>query len=40
MGLIESNFLKRLRCGLMKEGMKGLMQGGIIKSRGFLNRFW
>ncbi|WQW98919.1 hypothetical protein FE356_06850 [Helicobacter pylori] len=53
---MESNFLKRLRCGLMKggikegikglmkggikEGIKGLMKGGIIKSRGFLNRFW
>ncbi|WP_208369672.1 hypothetical protein, partial [Helicobacter pylori] len=44
MGLMESNFLKMLRCGLMREGIKGLMQGliieGITKSRGFLNRFW
>ncbi|WP_220697982.1 hypothetical protein, partial [Helicobacter pylori] len=43
MGLMESNFLKRLRCGLMRERIKGLMKGliieGIIKSRGFLNRF-
>ncbi|MFP6120506.1 hypothetical protein ACLGAX_07720, partial [Helicobacter pylori] len=44
MGLMESNGLKRLRCGLMREGIKGLMKGliieGITKSRGFLNRFW
>ncbi|WP_219927332.1 hypothetical protein, partial [Helicobacter pylori] len=47
MGLMESNFLKMLR-GLMKGliigGIKGLMKGriieGIIKSKGFLNRFW
>ncbi|PUD53310.1 hypothetical protein C2R60_04460 [Helicobacter pylori] len=31
MGLMESNFLKRLRCGLMK--------GGMIKRRGFLSGF-
>ncbi|WRG61349.1 hypothetical protein FNE06_00300 [Helicobacter pylori] len=45
MGLMESNFLKRLRCGLMKGGIKGLiiggikglMKGGIIKNRGFLS---
>ncbi|WP_205700184.1 hypothetical protein, partial [Helicobacter pylori] len=41
MGLMESNFLKRLRCGLMqggiKERIKGLMKGGIIKSKGFLS---
>ncbi len=36
---MESNFLKRLR-GLMKGLIKGLMKGGIIKSKGFLNRFW
>ncbi len=38
---MESNFLKMLRCGLMREGIKGLMQGliieGITKSRGFLS---
>ncbi|MCQ2658386.1 hypothetical protein JT125_07900, partial [Helicobacter pylori] len=43
MGLMESNFLKRLRCGLMKRERKGgiiwLMKRGIIKNRGFLNRF-
>ncbi|WP_332261469.1 hypothetical protein, partial [Helicobacter pylori] len=43
MGLMESNGLKMLWHGLMregiKEGIKGLMQGGIIKNRGFLNRF-
>ncbi len=41
MGLMESNFLKRLRCGLMKRERKGgiiwLMKGGIIKSKGFLS---
>ncbi len=36
---MESNGLKMLWHGLMREGIKGLMQGGIIKSRGFLNRF-
>ncbi len=40
---MESNGLK-MRCGLMqgriKEGIKGLMKERIIKSRGFLNRFW
>ncbi|MFP6046015.1 hypothetical protein ACLF81_07545, partial [Helicobacter pylori] len=30
MGLMESNGLKRLRCGLMREGIKGLMKGGRI----------
>ncbi|WP_206746419.1 hypothetical protein, partial [Helicobacter pylori] len=47
MGLMESNGLKMLWHGLMREGMKGLMKGlmkreikeRIIKSRGFLNRF-
>ncbi|EJB42203.1 hypothetical protein HPHPA9_0832 [Helicobacter pylori Hp A-9] len=38
MGLMESNGLKRW-CGLIKEGIKGLMQERIIKNRGFLNRF-
>ncbi|MFP6319100.1 hypothetical protein ACLGEQ_07720, partial [Helicobacter pylori] len=39
MGLIESNFLKRLRCGLMKGGIiEGIIEG-IIKSKGFLSGF-
>uniref|UniRef100_UPI001ABA6780 hypothetical protein n=1 Tax=Helicobacter pylori TaxID=210 RepID=UPI001ABA6780 len=42
MGLMESNGLK-MRCGLMKGGIKGLMQGlikgGIIKSKRFLSGF-
>ncbi len=37
---MESNGLKMLWHGLMREGIKGLMKGGIIKNRGFLNRFW
>ncbi|WP_367683656.1 hypothetical protein [Helicobacter pylori] len=37
MGLMESNGLKMLWHGLMREGIKGLMQGGIIKNRGFLS---
>ncbi|MFP6114652.1 hypothetical protein ACLGA4_07740, partial [Helicobacter pylori] len=40
MGLMESNFLKRLRCGLMKGLMKREMKERIIKSRGFLSGFW
>ncbi len=40
---MESNGLKMLWHGLMKggikEGIKGLMKRGIIKNRGFLNRF-
>ncbi len=36
---MESNGLK-MRCGLMKGLMKGLIIEGIIESRGFLNRFW
>ncbi|PDW56197.1 hypothetical protein, partial [Helicobacter pylori] len=47
MGLMESKGLKMLWHGLMREGIKGLMQGlikglmkeRIIKNRGFLNRF-
>ncbi|WP_208392033.1 hypothetical protein, partial [Helicobacter pylori] len=35
MGLMESNGLK-MRCGLMQ----GRIKEGIIKSRGFLNRFF
>ncbi|MCQ2665311.1 hypothetical protein JT190_08320, partial [Helicobacter pylori] len=38
MGLMESNGLK-MWCGLMKGLMKREMKEGIIKSRGFLNRF-
>ncbi|WQU10013.1 hypothetical protein KVE48_07245 [Helicobacter pylori] len=37
MGLMESNGLKMLWHGLMREGIKGLMQGGIIKSKRFLS---
>ncbi len=45
---MESNGLKMLWHGLMREGIKGLMKGLIIgliiektiKNRGFLNRFW
>ncbi len=36
---MESNFLKMLWHGLMREGIKGLMKGGIIKSGGFLSGF-
>ncbi|MFP6094199.1 hypothetical protein ACLGAJ_08115, partial [Helicobacter pylori] len=39
MGLMESNGLKMLRCGLMREGIKGLIIGGRIKSKGFLSGF-
>ncbi|MFP6251845.1 hypothetical protein ACLGC8_06450 [Helicobacter pylori] len=43
MGLMESNGLKMLWHGLMREGIKGLMQGlikgGIIKRREFLSGF-
>ncbi len=36
---MESNGLKMLWHGLMREGIKGLMKGGMIKRSGFLSGF-
>ncbi|WQX47345.1 hypothetical protein KVK33_07535 [Helicobacter pylori] len=37
MGLMESNGLKMLQRGLIKERIKGLIKERIIKSKGFLS---